>query len=104
MEFLCKVCDRSIIENESECKEYLATSRQKNDKSLYKKQTIININFDEFDKIINDFITIHNIRLFYSINREFVKDFDNNFTAKKETNCCYNIDDITNIKKFYDIC
>ena len=42
MEFLCKVCDRSIIENESEYKEYLAILVKKKDKSLYKKYTINN--------------------------------------------------------------
>ena len=35
MSFLCKQCDRSIIENEFEYKEYLATLRKKNDMSLY---------------------------------------------------------------------
>ena len=29
MDFLCKVCDRSIIENESEYNNYLATLRKK---------------------------------------------------------------------------
>ena len=35
MEFLCELFDRSIIENESEYNEFLATLRKKNDKSLY---------------------------------------------------------------------
>ena len=37
MIFLCEVCDRAIYENESEYKYYIATTRKKNDKSLYKK-------------------------------------------------------------------
>ena len=36
MEFLCKVCDPSIIETESEYKKCLATIRQKNDESVLK--------------------------------------------------------------------
>ena len=44
MELLCKVCDRSIIENESEYKEYIATLRKRNDKSLYQKCTFKNNN------------------------------------------------------------
>ena len=35
MSFLCKVCDRWNIENESEYNKYLATLRKENDKSLY---------------------------------------------------------------------
>ena len=57
MDFLCETCDRSRIENESEYQNYRATLRKKNDKSLYKKYTIINIKLDEYDKIINDYIT-----------------------------------------------
>ena len=41
MEFRCNVCDRSILENESEFKEYLATLRKKNDKSFFKKILLI---------------------------------------------------------------
>ena len=36
MDILCRVCDQSIIENESEYYHYLATTQKKNDKSLYK--------------------------------------------------------------------
>ena len=32
MIFPCEVCDRPIIENESEYKDYVATLRKKNDK------------------------------------------------------------------------
>ena len=34
---LCKVCHREIIENESEYKNFLATLRKKDDKTIYKK-------------------------------------------------------------------
>ena len=60
MSFFCKVCDRSIIENGFEYMNYLATMRRENDKSLYKKYTIKNINLDEVDKILNDYVIIHN--------------------------------------------
>ena len=60
MDFLCKTRDRSLIENESENHYYRATLRKKNDKSLYKKYTINNIKMDEYDKILNDYITTHN--------------------------------------------
>ena len=65
MEFLCKVCHRPIIENESEYKEYLATLRKKNDKSLYKKYTINNINLGEVEKIMNDYVTIPKKKLYF---------------------------------------
>ena len=34
MDLFCKVCDRSIFEDQCEYKEYLFTSREKSDKSL----------------------------------------------------------------------
>ena len=60
MSILCKQCDRSIIEHQSEYVKYLATMRKKNDKSLFKKDTINNINLDEVDKVLNDYINSHN--------------------------------------------
>ena len=59
-EFPCKVCDRSILESESEYYHYLATLLKKNNKSLYKKYTINNVNLDEVNKIINNHISTHN--------------------------------------------
>ena len=41
MNYLCRVCDKEIIENESEYKNYLAFLRKKDDKSIYKKMLII---------------------------------------------------------------
>ena len=41
MSLLCEVCDRSIIENQSEYYNYLATLRKKDDKSFYKKMLLI---------------------------------------------------------------
>ena len=69
MTLLCEVCDRSIIENECEYCYYLATLRKKDDKSLYKKYTINNINLDEGNKILNQYISTHNKSFdFYFIN------------------------------------
>ena len=65
MEFLCKVCGRSNIENESEYKEYLPSLRKKNDKSLYQKNTFNNINLDKVDKILNGYVTIHKKKYYF---------------------------------------
>ena len=37
MDHLCRVCDKEIIENESEYKNYITTQRKKDDKSIFKK-------------------------------------------------------------------
>ena len=66
---------------------YLATMRKKNGKSLHKKHTIYNINLDEVDKFMNDYVTIHNKKFSFSfISCEFVIEFDKNFTTKIKTN------------------
>ena len=79
MDLLCRVCDRDIIENESEYKNYLATLRKKDDKSIYEKYAIININLDEVHKILKDCVSTH-IKKFniYFIYCEFKKQFDKN--------------------------
>ena len=64
MELLCPVCDRSIIENESEYDEYMTTMRKKNDKSLWENHFIININLGEVDKILSDYVTTHNKNIY----------------------------------------
>ena len=61
--------------------------------SLYKKYTTNNINLDEVDKILNDYISHHNINFgLYFINCEFKIEFDNNFTTNIETKYFYNTD------------
>ena len=46
-------------------------------------------------KILNDYISNHNKKFdFYFIDCEFVIEFDENFTANKQTNCCYNSDSV----------
>ena len=100
MNLLCEVCDRSIIENQSEYNNYLATLRKEDDKSLYKKYTINNINLDEVNKIIDDYISSHNKNFdFQFINCEFVIEFDNNFIVNKKTNYFYNTA-IININRY----
>ena len=59
MDFLCKVCDKSIFENESNFLNYIATLRKEHDESFSEHYIIINPNIDEIDKILNDYITNH---------------------------------------------
>ena len=99
-ELLCKVCDREIFENESELNKYLASLRNPNDKRIYKNCTINNINLDDVNKILDDYISTHNKNFdFYFINCVFEIQFDNNFTATIEINNHYNTDYI-NIKSY----
>ena len=87
MTFLCRKCDRSITENGSEYKEYIATMRKKNDKSLYKKYTNNNINLDEIDKVLNDYVIVHNKKIdLYFINCEFKIESNIKFTTNIENN------------------
>ena len=46
MDYICQVCDRSLIKNPSEYEYYLTTSHKKNDNSLYIKYTIHNEYFN----------------------------------------------------------
>ena len=100
MSLLGEVCDHSVIENESEYKEYLATLRKKNGKSFMKNFTINNINLGEADKILKDYVTIHNKKYCLSLlSEEFVLEFDNNFTANIQIKYFQNRD-ITSIKRY----
>ena len=86
MEFLCEVCNRSIIENESEYNKYLATLRKENDRSLYEKYTVNNVILDEVNNILNDYTSTHKKKFdFYFINCDFVIEFDKNFMANVQT-------------------
>ena len=60
MDLLCRLCDRSIIDNEFEYKKYLTSLRKENDKSFYKKYTFNNISLDDVNKVLNDYISSHN--------------------------------------------
>ena len=58
----------------------------KNDKSLFKNYTSNNINLDEVDKILNDYISHHNANFdSYFTNCDFKIEFGNNFTTDIET-------------------
>ena len=62
---------------------------------MYKIYTFNNANLDEVNKISNDYISTQNKNFdFYSINCEFVIEFDNNFIANIQTNYFYNTDNI----------
>ena len=99
MDYICEVSDRLLIENPSEYNKHLTTSHKKNDNSLHIKYTIININLDEIDKTLNDYITIHNEKFnFYLINCKLVIEFDDNFIENIETEYFYNTD-IISIKR-----
>ena len=98
MDYICQVCDRSLIENSSEYEQYLSTSHKKNDNSLYIKFTNNNIKLDKVDKILNDYITTHNEKfIFYLISCKLVIECDDNSIENIETNYFYNTD-IVNIK------
>ena len=93
MDLLCRVCDRSIIENESEYKNYIATPRKKDDKSIYKKYVINNNNLDEVDKILKDYVSTHNRKFdIHFVHREFKIQFDNNSTRDLKTYYVHNIE------------
>ena len=66
---------------------------------MYIKYTINNINLDDLNKTLNDYITIHNEKFnFYLISCKPIIEFGDNFTEKMETNYFYNTD-IFNIKR-----
>ena len=93
MNIPCKVCDKDIIENESEHKNYITTLRKKDDKSIYKRYVINNINFDEVDKILEDYASTHNKKVnIYFIYCEFKIQFHNNCTRNLSTACFHNIE------------
>ena len=105
MDVLCRVCEQSIMENESQYYHYLATLHKKNAKSLYKRYSINNIKLDDVNKIINDYISTQKKNFdFYFTNCDIVIEFDINFIANIETSYFYKTD-IININSYllYDI-
>ena len=93
MDYLCQVCDREIIENESKYINYIATLRKKDDKSIYKKYVINKINLYEVDKVLKDYVNTHNKKFdIYFIYCEFKIQFDNNSTRHLKTDCVHNIE------------
>ena len=63
MDLLCKVSDKESIENESEYKNYIATQYKKDDKSIYKKYVNNNINLDEVNRILKNYVSTHNRKI-----------------------------------------
>ena len=62
------------------------------------KYVINNVNLDEVDKIINDYVSTHNNKFdFYIIYCDCLIEFDNNFTTNIKTGYIYN----TNITSLY---
>ena len=99
MDYICQYCDRLLLENPDEYENYLTTSSRKIDKNLYIKYTIINIDFDELDKILEDYISTHNKKfVFCLISCKLIIEFDKNFTENIKTDYYYNTD-IINIKR-----
>ena len=85
MDLLCKVCDRSIIENESK----------------YNKFDFNIINLDEVDNILNYHITTFNKKFdLFFIKCIFEIEFENNSTAIIEINYHHNLD-MNNIKSYF---
>ena len=80
--FLCKVCDRSLLEIPFVSLESLITPYQ----------TVINIvKLDEVDKILNDYDSANNNKFYiYYIYCEFKIQFDNNFTTGFKTDYVHN--------------
>ena len=100
---LCKVCHCEIFENEAERKKHLATLRKKNDRSLYTKYTNINNNFNDFDKILNEYVSKHNREFnVYFLKLTCELKFGNNFVQTLETNYQSNFD--LNYMKAYLLC
>ena len=100
-DLLCRVCNREIFENQLELDKYLASLRNPNGKRIY--YTFNNINLDDANKILDDYISTHNKNFdFCFINCEFKKEFDNIVTANIEVNYHYNTDYI-NIKSYLSL-
>ena len=90
----------SILYNETGYNNYIDCLLKKDNKNLYMKYIIININIEEIDKIFNNYNISHNKKFdFYYINCEFEIVTDNNYTTKIESIFHYNTDYI-NIKSY----
>ena len=59
-ELLCVKCNHVFFEDKNKFYNYLSTFQKQNDKNIYKKIIIDNIDLDNIDKILNDYIKLHN--------------------------------------------
>ena len=91
MDYLCQVCDREIIESESEYKIYIVSLRKKDDKSIYKKYVLNINNLDEVNRTLKIYVSTHNKKFdIYFVYCEFNIQFDNNYTRNLSTACVHN--------------
>ena len=89
----------AIYCNGTEYNNYIDCLLNKDNKNLYMKFIINNVDINEFDKISNNYIISHNKKFdFYYINCEF-EIGTNNYLANIETNFHHNTDYI-NIKNY----
>ena len=78
-ELLCLKWDQDIFEDKNKLYNYLATFQRENDKKIYKKIIIHNIDLDNIDKILNNYINNHNKKFgVYFIKCSFNINFDDN--------------------------
>ena len=78
-ELLCLKCNHETFEDNDKLYNYLATFQKENDKNIYKKIVIDNIDLDNIDKILNNYIDNHNKKFdIYFVKCLFNISFDNN--------------------------
>ena len=95
-ELLCLKCNLEIFEDKNKLYNYLTTFQKEDDKNIYKKIIIDNIDLDNIDEILNNYIDNHNKKFdFYFVKCLFKISFDNDiyefdtiFVYNKE---CYKI-------------
>ena len=89
--------EQRIIENEYN--NYIGCLLKKDNKNIYMKYIINNVNINEFEKIFNNYITINNKKLdFYYMNCEFEIE-TNDYIANIEISFHYKTDYI-NLKSY----
>ena len=78
-ELLCLKCNHNIFEDKNKFYNYLATFQRENDKNIYKKIVIDNIDLDNIDKILNNYINNHDKKFdIYFVKCLLNINFDNN--------------------------
>ena len=76
---LCLKCNQDIFEDKNKLYNYLATFQKENDKNFYKKIIIHNIDLDNIDMILKNYINNHDKKIdTYFVKCLFNIDFDNN--------------------------
>ena len=77
-ELLCLKCNQDIFEDKNKLDNYLSNFQIENDKNIYKKLIIDNIDLDNIDKILNIYINNHNKKFdVYFVKCLFNISFDN---------------------------